>query len=480
MSKRMPPPGHDGSVPDSLVDDLRSQLGVEHVLTDELTAGFERDWTGQFGGSATAVVRPGDLATVEAVVGTCRRHGAALIPQGGNTGLVGGSVPRRGSDARVDRAQVVLSTVRLDAIEPLDDVTGQITVGAGVTLAALQGALRGTGWRFGVDLGARDRATVGGMVATNAGGLRVLAHGMMRRQIVGLEAALADGRSLSRLDGLVKDNTGYDLAGLICGSEGTLAIVTAVRLRLIPEPIDRVVALLGVNSIADAAAVGAHVRRGAGVEAVELLTAETAELAAAYGALARPFRTWPPAMVLVESTGTEPAGPLGRLIEDRTEVGEVAVATTPSARRDLWALRELITDALASVGPVLKLDITVPGAGIPIFVEALGCAVADRAPLSRLWLFGHLADGNLHVNVTDHDPSANRELTDAILGLVSEHHGSISAEHGIGVAKREWLHLSRDADERATMAAIKAALDPSDILNPGVLFAQSRQRPRLR
>ncbi|MFA9564947.1 MAG: FAD-binding oxidoreductase [Acidimicrobiales bacterium] len=455
-----------------LIDDLRAVVGAAHVLTGELAAGFERDWTDRFGGPARAVVRPADRSEIESVLSICRREQAPVIPQGGNTGLVGGSVPR--SAATGHDGPVVISTGRLTGIGHLDPVSGQIEVQAGVTLAALQDALRGSGWRFGVDLGARDRATIGGMIATNAGGLHVVAHGMMRRQILGIEAVLATGRVLRRLDGLAKDNTGYDLVGLLCGSEGTLAMVTAARVRLIHEPAERVVALLGVASIDDAVSLSGRLRRCDGVEAIEVFGADEAELAAAHGNLDRPFRPWPPVMVLAEAAGSDPATRLHQAVAAHDAVLEVAVATTPAASRNLWAIRELITDALLPLGPVLKLDVTLPTAGVPTFLSALQPLVTAQEPTARVWVFGHLADGNLHLNLTDHatDEAAERALTDTILTLVAEHHGSISAEHGIGVAKRPWLHLSRSGDELATMKAIKDALDPDHLMNPGVLLPE--------
>ncbi len=458
-------------MPTPLHDSLRAVVGSSHVLVGELARGFEQDWTGRFGAPAAAVVRPASRAEVEGVLHACRAARVPVVPQGGNTGLVGGSVPVAGGSPS-DRAPVVLSTDRLTGIGSPDLAAGQITVQSGATLAALHGALRGTGWRFGVDLGARDRATIGGMIATNAGGLHVLAHGMMRHQVLGVEAVLADGRVVGRLDGLVKDNTGYDLGGLLCGSEGTLGVVTAARLRLLPEPADRAVAALGVPSMEVAVQLAGRLRRGEGIEALEVFGAAEAELAAGHGGLDRPFRPWPPVIVLAEAAGHDPAADLSRAVQDAGLVEEVAVATTPASRRNLWSLRELITDALLPLGPVLKLDVTLPASRLAEFVDALGALVEERAPSAHLWLFGHLGDGNLHVNVTGHEGAGADEqaMVEAVLTLVAEHRGSISAEHGIGVAKREWLHLSRSADERAAMRAVKDALDPDHLLNPGVLF----------
>ena len=216
------------TVPRSVLEALTVAVGAEHVLTDsEVVGAYTVDWTGRFRGAAPAVVRPGTRSEVAAVVRICDDARIAIVPQGGNTGLVGGSVPLAG--------EVVVSLRRLDALGPVDVASAQVTAGAGVTLARLQAHARAAGWDFGVDLGARDSATVGGMVATNAGGVHVLRHGPMRRQVVGVRAVLADGSVVDRLDGLEKDNTGYDLSGLLCGSEGTLAVVTDARLRLVPR-----------------------------------------------------------------------------------------------------------------------------------------------------------------------------------------------------------------------------------------------------
>ena len=234
-----------------MLDELRDAVGADHVLTDpEVVAGYVVDWTGRFRGATPAVVRPGGVDEVARIMQICAAARVALVPQGGNTGLVGGSVPQHG--------EIVLSLRRLDGLGPVDAAAAQVTAGAGVTLARLQAHARAAGWEYGVDLGARDSATVGGTVATNAGGVHVLRYGSTRRQVVGVQAVLADGSVIDRLDGLEKDNTGYDLGGLLCGSEGTLAVVTAARLRLVPRPRHVVVALLAFDGVDDAlAAVGA-------------------------------------------------------------------------------------------------------------------------------------------------------------------------------------------------------------------------------
>ena len=230
------------SVSSGLLATLRETVGAQHVRTDpDVIAANVVDWTGRFRGATDAVVSPGSVDEVAAVLARCDAERIAVVPQGGNTGLVGGSVPLHG--------EIVLDLRRLDAVSPVDARTGQVTAGAGVTLARLQQVAGEAGWRYGVDLASRDVATVGGMVATNAGGVHVLRYGPTRRQLVGIEAVLADGRVIRRLDGLEKDNSGYDLAGLLCGSEGTLAVVTAARLRLHPPNRYAVVALCAFDDV---------------------------------------------------------------------------------------------------------------------------------------------------------------------------------------------------------------------------------------
>jgi FAD/FMN-containing dehydrogenase len=441
---------------------LGTVVGPAHVLTDpEVTAGHAVDWTGRFRGSTRAVVRPASTDEVAGVLQVCHEVGVPVVPQGGNTGLVGGSVPMAG--------EVVLSLRRLDRLDPVDALAGQVTAGAGVTLAALQRHAAAAGWAFGVDLAARDGATVGGMVATNAGGNRMLRYGAMRAQVAGIEAVLADGRVISHLGGLLKDNTGYDLAGLLTGSEGTLAVVTRVRLRLVARLDQRVVALLALRSVRDAATAAAELRRGLDtLEAAELFLAEGLDLVCRAFGLPRPFATAQRAYLLVECADHEdPVPALGRAVEELGPlVADAAVATDAAHRSALWRYREAHTEAIATLGVPHKLDVTLPATQLAAFVERVPEVVARVAPGATTVLFGHVGDGNVHVNVV----GAGDEVDGAVLELVAAMGGSISAEHGIGRAKRAWLHLSRTAAEIEVFRAIKRALDPRGILNPGVLL----------
>jgi FAD/FMN-containing dehydrogenase len=452
-------------MPDTLTSELSAIVGAQHVLTDaDLRAGYETDWSRRYHGEARLVVRPGSTAEVSRVLLACAAAGASIVPQGGNTGLVGGSVPRGG--------EVVLSLRRLDAISELDPVAGEVTCGAGVTLAALQQAAREAGWAFGVDLASRDSATIGGMVSTNAGGVRVIRYGGMRQQILGIEAVLADGAVIRRMPGLVKDNTGYDLAQLLAGSEGTLAVVTAVRLKLVPQLPNRVVALLAVAGLAEALRVVSRVRAAmASLEAAEAFFQEGVDLVCKHGGLPSPFRAPAGCYVLVEcASRRDETAELAEVLAGCDEIEDSALAADAAGRARLWAYRERHTESINAEGVPHKLDVSLPFARLPEFEHRVRDAIAAAVPGARPVLFGHAGDGNLHVNILGLDPDDER-ADDAVLRLVAELGGSISAEHGIGIAKRPWLSLTRSAADIAAMRAIKRALDPAGMLNPGVILA---------
>ena len=454
------------ALPAELVTELEDAVGPSHVLLDpELTAGYAVDWTGRFRGAAAAVVRPGTAEEVAAVVRACGRTGTAVVPQGGNTGLVGGGVPLHG--------EVVLSLSRLDQLGEVDAAAAQVTAGAGVTLARLQSHAGAAGLAFGVDLAPRDSCTVGGMIATNAGGIHVVRYGTMRAQVAGIEAVLGDGSVVSHLAGLAKDNTGYDLAGLLTGSEGTLAVVTAARLRLVPRLEHRVTAGLGLAGVAEAVAAVAQLRaRLDGLEAVELMLASGVRLVADQLGLRPPDALEAPVALIVEVAGhDDPVEDLAAVVAELDLVTEPVVAVTPDQRRRLWEVRESFAEAINRLGPPVKLDVSVPPARIAAFVAALG----DVVPAGLgVVVFGHLGDGNLHVNVTGVAPGDDTLATTverSVLEAVVVEGGSISAEHGIGTAKAAYLHLCRSPAEIAAFRAVKSALDPSGILNPHVLLA---------
>jgi FAD/FMN-containing dehydrogenase len=456
-----------------MIPALRAIVGEAHVLADaDLRAGYEVDWTGRWRGESLCVVRPGDTDQVAAVLRACRDAGAAVIPQGGNTGLVGGSVPRAGEPR--GRPQVVLSLVRLRDLEAVDGAAAEVTVGAGATLAAVQAHARGAGYAFGVDLGARDSATIGGMIAANAGGIQVLRHGPMRQQLVGVEAVLADGTVLRRLPGMVKDNTGYHFPSLLAGSEGTLAVVTRARLRLLPLLARRAVALVALAGADEAAELAGELRRRLpNLLAAELFFEEGMALVLRHAGGARPFPAEHPAYLLVEVDGaTDPTPGLVDALEDCDRlVRDAIICTEESERERVWRLRERHTESVNAEGVPHKLDVAVPVGRIGDFVREVRVAVANAAPGASLYLYGHIGDGNLHVNVVG-PPPEDEAVDAAVLELAIAMGGTISAEHGIGVAKTDWLVADRGLADVGAMRAIKRALDPDEVLNPGVLLPE--------
>ena len=452
-----------------LTESLREIVGDRHCLVEpSLRASYETDWTRRFAGPAMAVVRPGSTQEVAAVLRACADAGVGVVPQGGNTGLVGGSVPRGG--------EVVLSTLRLTGIEDLDADAGEMTVGAGVTLASAQAAARAVGWDVGVDLGARDSATIGGMAATNAGGANVLRHGSMRQQVLGFEAVRVDGSILRRLPGMPKDNTGYDLGGLLVGSEGTLAVLTRLRLRLVPALSHRAVAVIGCADASAAVGAATRLRRTLGsVLALELFSDAGMSLVMRHAGVAAPFASRRPTYLLVEVglDGTDPGDELAdALVALGVDDDAVAMATDPVGRHRLWQLRERHTEAVNAEGVPHKLDVSVPIGRYAELVEMAPSAVGAVDPRARTICYGHVGDGNVHVNVLGPAPD-DEAVDDAVLELVLSLGGSVSAEHGIGIAKVRWLIRDRGPEAVAAMRAIKDAWDPAGILNPGVLFGPS-------
>jgi len=427
------------------------------------------DWTRRWHGESAAVVRPADAEQVAAVITACRDAGAVVIPQGGNTGLVGGSVPRTVSE----QEQVVVSLARLRDLEPVDVAAGEVTAAAGVTLGALHAHARQAGFAFGVDLGARDSATVGGMIATNAGGIHVLRHGPMRAQLIGLEAVMANGSVIRRLPGLVKDNTGYHLPSLLAGSEGTLAVVTRARLRLVPLLARRTVALLALDGPEAAVQLAGNLRRTLpNLLAAELFFDEGMTLVLRHAGGERPFREAHPAYLLIEVDGaTDPTAALADAVEAAGDlVRDVAIASDESGRERLWRVRERHTESVNAEGIPHKLDVAVPVSRLAVYAQQVKEAILAVAPDASVYLYGHIGDGNLHVNVVGPPPD-DEAVDEVILRLAIAMGGTISAEHGIGVAKVRWLSEDRSAADVAAMRAIKHALDPVGMLNPGVLLS---------
>jgi FAD/FMN-containing dehydrogenase len=380
------------------------------------------------------VVRPASTDDVARILRICSERHAAVVPQGGNTGLVGGGVPR-------GEGQVVMSLARLNGIDEWDEALGQVTAQAGATLSALRDAVPDPG----LDFGARDSATVGGIVACDAGGARALRYGTARSRVVGVEAVLADGSVVSSLSGLLKDNAGYDLSQLLVGSEGTLGVITAVRWQTVPRLAHRMAALIGLESVDEAVAVLAALR-SPNLEACDFFTRACAPDLPA------------PLYLLAEfAADHDPLEELADRLGDR----EASIADDTASRERLWAVREGIPEFVQSQGTPVKLDVGVPLPRLAEFLSSVPAVCGDATP----YLFGHLGDGNVHVNLVGAAPDA-----DGVLGLVLELGGTISAEHGVGVAKAAWLERARGSEAVAAMRAIKHALDPAGILNPGVVF----------
>jgi FAD/FMN-containing dehydrogenase len=448
-----------------LADALAQVVGTAHVLRDDdVRAAYEHDLTGRFSGRSALVVRPGNAAETAEVVRRCAAAGAAICVQGGNTGMVGGAIPRGG--------EIVLSLTRLDDLGSVDVLSAQVECGAGVTLERVQAHARAEGLDFPVDFAARASATVGGIVAMNAGGALAARYGMTRAWVAGLEAVLADGSILRRLTGLLKDNTGYDLTGLLVGSEGTLGVVTRARLRLSPYLPARVVALLALASTKDALSLLALLREHApSLQAADFFHADGMELVCARRGFSSPFPKLHDTYVVAECAARrDPTDELAEAAEAAGElVEDAAVASDDEGREALWAYREAHNEAVAARGVPHKLDVTVPLRALPAFERDVRESVARRFGDAEIYLYGHLGDGNVHVNVVGPPPD-DEEVDALVLSLVARHGGSVSAEHGVGVAKRRWLHLTRSEEDIEAMRRIKRALDPAGLLNPGRLL----------
>ena len=452
----------------SVVEALRVAAGDRHVLTDpDVRAPFERDWTGRFGGDALAVVRPGSTGEVSAVLRACGEHQVVVVPQGGNTGLVGGGVPRGG--------EVVLSLSRLAQVGEVDAALGHIEVGAGATLATVQQRAARDGLDAGMDFGARDSATIGGIVACDAGGSRALRYGTARDRVAGLEAVLADGSTVQRMSGLAKDNAGFRLESLLIGSEGTLGVITRVIWKLVPRLPARVAALIPLADAARAAAVlGALRSEAPSLDACELMTDAGMELVLGHLRRDRPVARSPLYVLAELAAREEPLDELAAAFE-RAGVEDAAVADDTTSRERLWVLREAHSEAIASAGVPHKLDVGVPLAQLPRFLDELPGVVFAVAPQAQIVVFGHLADGNLHVNLLG--LAADDERADeAVLRWALDCDGTISDEHGVGTAKARWLADARGEAEVDVMRRVKAALDPGCILNRGAVLPFMRMR----
>jgi FAD/FMN-containing dehydrogenase len=429
------------------------------------------EWRGKYTGHSPLLLKPATTREVSALLAICHETGSKLVPQGGNTGLVGGQIPFHG--------EVLLSTKRLNRVRALDPHAPAVIAEAGVTLHGVQQAAEGAGLFFPLSLASEGSCTIGGNISTNAGGTHVIRYGMTRALVLGLEVVLADGRVLDLLRLLPKDNTGYDLKQCFIGAEGTLGVVTAAALRLFPRPKSRAVGFAAIASPAAALALLAEMqaRTGGLVSAFELIPRVALELVLAHIPGARdPLAAPSPWYVLVEATAGEGVD-LQSLFENGLMGADDAVVAASGAQASaLWALRENISEAQKREGASIKHDIAVPVAAVPAFLERAVPEVLKLAPGARPVSFGHLGDGNLHFNFQSPRPGDDQpflalweEMQLVVHDVVKEFGGSISAEHGIGVMKRDALPRYKSHEELDAMRALKVAFDPKDILNPGKL-----------
>ncbi|WP_454561559.1 FAD-binding oxidoreductase [Mycobacterium haemophilum] len=444
---------------------LKSVVGSSHVSADpDVLAAHSVDHTGRYRGQARALVRPGTAEQVTEVLRVCRDAGVHVTVQGGRTSLVAGTVP--------EHNDVLLSTERLRAISDVDTVERRLQVGAGATLATVQSAATATGLVFGVDLAARDTATVGGMAATNAGGLRTVRYGNMAEQVIGLEVALPDGSLLRRHSLVRRDNTGYDLPALFVGAEGTLGVITALDLRLHPAPSHRVTAVCGFADLEALVDTARTFRDVDGIAALELIDGRASALTRQHLAVGAPVDgDW---LLLVElAADHDQTDRLADLLMGAQMCGDPAVGVDVAAQQRLWRVRESIADVLGVYGPPLKFDVSLPLSAISGFATDAAALIhthVSDVQAALPVLFGHIGEGNLHLNVLRCPLDREQALYVAMMDLIARAGGNVSSEHGVGSRKRAYLGMSREPADIAVMRTIKAALDPTGYLNAAVLF----------
>jgi len=473
------------STRDDLASDLVRIVGAPYVLVGADAQGFEIDWRGRYAGKALAVVKPADTEQVAQLVHWCARHGVPIVPQGGNTGLCGGATPDASGTA------VILSLARLNRIRAIDTDNDTMVVEAGCILQDVQQAAREHDRLFPLSLAAEGSCTIGGNLATNAGGTQVLRYGNMRELTLGLEVVTADGRILHGLRGLRKDNTGYDLRDLFVGSEGTLGIITAASLKLFAQPVAQATAMAALRSIEDAVAVLSAARKGLGatLTGFELIAGNCLQrVVQCYPQQRLPFDgasaalPWYALLELSDSESAEHAHErFETVIGAQIEAGRIqdaVIAQNATQSQALWHLRESIPLAERDLGKSIKHDVSIPVSRMADFVHTTNAALQAQFPGIEHVIFGHLGDGNLHYNVTAGTAFTEEDLLaaqDAVYDVVHDSvhrvQGSISAEHGVGQLKRDLLPRYKDPVELALMHAIKQALDPKGIFNPGKVLA---------
>jgi FAD/FMN-containing dehydrogenase len=456
-----------------LLADLRALVGEQGVVTGERLSGrVYEDHVGAM--QAQVLVRPADTSQVSGVLGLCYARGQPVVPHGGLTGLVYGSVT--GKD------DLILSLEAMNRIEAVDLVGRSMRVEAGVTLQRVQEEAERANLMFALDLGARGSATIGGNIATNAGGMRVVRYGMMRNLVLGVEAVLADGTVLCSLNRMLKNNAGYDLKQLFIGTEGTLGVVTRADLRLAARPISANSAFVACRDFGGMSGLLGMLdgRLGGQLSAFEVLWPEFYELTTTPPAINSALLPYGHGLyVLVEALGADPVADQERfekVLSEAMEGGlivDAVIAKSAAERRTMWAPREDVFQ-LNRFGPTHSFDVSLSIADMPRYLDTVRRTLAERVPAAKTHVFGHVADGNLHVAICAGDAAAHAATFDfverAVYEPLRDFAGSISAEHGIGLERKAYLEISRSHAEIAVMRALKAALDPRGILNPGKVF----------
>ncbi len=470
---------------------LAALLGPKGYQDDrEQIAPWLTDWRGIYSGNALAMLAPSCVAEVQAIVATASEFGIGIVPQGGNTSMVGGATPSE------DGSTLLISLRRMNMIRKIDSAAGFAVAEAGVILSVLHDAAHAVGWRFPLSLGAKGSATIGGLVSTNAGGTQVLRFGTMRKLVLGLEAVMPDGTLFTSLAALKKDNRGYDLAQLLIGAEGTLGVVTAATLHLVPKICDRVVAWIGVDSPQDALSMMRIMERATGdaIESFEIMPGETLSLVLKHIPGSRnPLAGDHPWHVLIEYVVSTPCDQsadalFAPIVATQIETGmarDAVLSASEAQAEAFWGLRDSISEVERANGPAMQHDISVPINDMPAFMIDVAAAVESRFPGVIASAFGHWGYGNVlfHVRApVGADPASWRQTTgyaasQFVYDQVTAAGGSISAEHGIGQMKRDELVRQSDPGRLAAMRAIKLALDPANIMNPGKLVPLASGKP---
>jgi FAD/FMN-containing dehydrogenase len=460
----------------SLEAELAAIVGTANVITEaEALRPAVSDWRGRYSGRARCLVRPAATAEVARVVAACARHGAAMVPQGGNTGVCGGAIPDAGG------REVIVSLARMNRIRGLDAANNTIAVEAGCILAEVNRAAEAAGRLFPMDLGSEGSCQIGGTISTNAGGTRVLRWGNMRELVLGLEVVLADGRVLDAMRGLRKDNAGYDLKQMFIGAEGTLGIVTGAVLKLVPRPAASATAFVALESCEAALGLIDHLRGALGdrLSAFELISAPQLEaVLAQIPGTRRPLATTAPWWVLLEAADSGAQ----QVLDDALEQGlmqaldaglarDASVARSGREAQEFWRLRHSVSEANVKTGRVISHDTSVPVSRVPEFIARCS-GLAGRFDGLRLHVVGHLGDGNVHM-VAIFPPgqpgldALAREVSREVHEIAAGLGGSIAAEHGVGQSLRDQLAICRSPVELDLMRGLKRLLDPQGLMNPG-------------